>query len=168
MAEVLICTAITEQRANELNLDLMVSNNDNDSLHATPFTTSVDFKHGTTTGISAADRSKTVKGLADSRITADNFSRPGHIFPLRAVEGGVFTRNGHTEATIDLMDLAGLQKTGVLCEIMNKDGTMARLADLAVIAKTHGLKLISIKDLIEYKLRYESTSPACSYRPATN
>lgn len=152
----LICTAITEKRAEELNLDLMVSDKDNDSLHATPFTTSVDFKHGTTTGISAADRSKTVKGLADSNISAENFTRPGHIFPLRAVDGGVFKRNGHTEAAIDLMDLAGLQKTGVLCEIMNTDGTMARLPELSELAKTHGLKLISIQDLIEYKLRYES------------
>ena len=152
----LICTAITEQRAQELNLELMVPESDNDSLHATPFTTSVDFKHGTTTGISASDRSKTVKALSDSRIDADNFAKPGHIFPLRAVAGGVFRRNGHTEAAIDLMDLAGLHQAGVLCEIMNKDGSMSRFDDLKKIANTHGLKLISIKDLIEYKLRYES------------
>ncbi len=152
----LICTAITEQRADELNLGLMVPEHDNDSLHATRFTTSVDFKHGTTTGISAEDRAKTVKGLADSKIGPENFSRPGHIFPLRAVSGGVFKRNGHTEATIDLMDLAGLHKSGVLCEIMNEDGSMARLPDLMKLARKLCLKIISIKDLIEYKLRYES------------
>ena len=122
----LICTAITQQRADDLGLKLMVANEDNDALHQTPFTVSVDAKHGTTTGISAADRAKTVKALADVNVTGDDFSRPGHIFPLAAVDGGVFIRNGHTEASVDLMDLAGLQKAGVLCEIMNEDGSMAR------------------------------------------
>ena len=152
----LICAAITQQRADELGLKLMVSPEDNDALHETPFTVSVDFKHGTTTGISAADRAKTVKALTDTNITSDDFSRPGHIFPLRATEGGVFKRNGHTEAAVDLMDLAGLNKAGVLCEIMNKDGTMARRDDVMALAKKHLLKVITIKDLINYKLRWES------------
>ena len=152
----LICSAITQQRADELELKLMVAPEDNDALHETPFTISVDFKHGTTTGISAADRAKTVKALTDSNITSEDFSRPGHIFPLRAAEGGVFKRNGHTEATVDLMDLAGLQKAGVLCEIMNEDGSMARGEDVMRLAKQFSLKVITIKDLINYKLRYES------------
>ena len=152
----LICTAITEQRADDLGLKLMVQEDENDALHATPFTVSVDAKHGTTTGISAADRCKTVKALADSNITIEDFSRPGHIFPLRAANGGVFKRNGHTEAAVDLMDLAGLRKAGVLCEIMNKDGSMARAADVIDLANHHSLKVITIKDLIKYKLRYES------------
>ena len=152
----LICAAISQQRADELGLKLMVAPEDNDALHETPFTVSVDFKHGTTTGISAADRAKTVKALTDSNITSDDFSRPGHIFPLRATEGGVFKRNGHTEAAVDLMDLAGLNKAGVLCEIMNEDGTMARRDDVMNLAKKHSLKVVTIKDLINYKLRWES------------
>ena len=152
----LICTAITEQRADEIGLKLMVPSDENDSLHATSFTISVDFKHGTTTGISTADRAKTVKALADSNIAQEDFSRPGHIFPLRAVSGGVFQREGHTEAAVDLMDLAGMRKAGVLCEILKEDGSMARLPDLMEIAKRFSLKIITIKDLIRYKLRFES------------
>ena len=152
----LICAAISQERADELGLKLMVAPEDNDALHETPFTVSVDFKHGTTTGISAADRAKTVKALTDSNITSDDFSRPGHIFPLRATEGGVFKRNGHTEAAVDLMDLAGLNKAGVLCEIMNEDGSMARRDDVMNLAKKYSLKVVTIKDLINYKLRWES------------
>lgn len=153
----LICTAITEQRADELNLKLMVPPDENDALHTTPFTISVDFKHGTKTGISAADRAKTVKALSDSeKIGASDFSRPGHVFPLMAANGGTFRRKGHTEAAIDLMDLAGLRKAGVLCEIMKSDGSMARVPDLVKLSKQFFLKIISIQDLIDYKLRYES------------
>lgn len=152
----LICTAVTSQTANELQLAPMITDEQNDSAHTTPFTVSVDFKHGTTTGISAEDRSKTVKALSDPRARADDFYKPGHVFPLVASPGGVFKREGHTEATVDLMDLAGLSNSGVLCEIMNTDGTMARVPDLFVIAKKFGLKIITIKDLINYKLRYES------------
>ena len=152
----LICTAITEQRADEIGLKLMVPSDENDSLHTTSFTVSVDFKHGTSTGISAADRAKTVKALADSNITQEDFSRPGHIFPLRAADGGVFQREGHTEAAVDLMDLAGMHKAGVLCEILKEDGSMARLPDLMEIAKRHSLKIVSIRDLIRHKLRFES------------
>lgn len=152
----LICTAITSKRADELKLSPMVLNEQNDSIYSTPFTVSVDFKHGTTTGISAKDRAKTVKALSDSRVTSEHFLKPGHIFPLVAAVGGVFDREGHTEATIDLMDLAGLSNAGVLCEIMNTDGSMARVPDLFEIAEKFKLKIITIKDLINYKLRYES------------
>ena len=152
----LICSAITQQRADDLELKMMVPEEENDALHTTPFTVSVDVKHGTTTGISAADRSKTVKALADFNVKTENFSRPGHIFPLRAANGGVFKRNGHTEAAVDLMELAGLPKAGVLCEIMNKDGSMARLTEVVQLARQHSLKVITIKDLINYKCRYES------------
>ena len=152
----LICAAITEQRADEMGLKLMVPPEDNNALHATPFLTSIDFKHGTTTGISAADRAKTVKALADSNVGQADFCQPGHIFPLRAVNGGVFKREGHTEATIDLLDFAGLRKAGVLCEIMNPDGSMARVPELLKLAKQFALKVITIRDLIKYKLRFES------------
>ena len=152
----LICTAITRQRADDLGLKLMVPPDENDALHATPFTVSVDFKHGTTTGISAADRAKTVKALANSKIGASDFSRPGHVFPLRASDGGTFKRSGHTEAAVDLMDLAGLGKAGVLCEVMKPDGSMARAPDLVKLSKQFLLKIISIQDLVKYKLRYES------------
>ncbi len=152
----LICTAITENKADELGLELMIDPNRNNALHETPFTVSVDFKHGTSTGISAADRSKTVKALTEPEITENDFSKPGHIFPLRAANGGVFKREGHTEATIDLMDLAGMKKAGVLCEILNEDGSMARVPELVELAKKHCVKIITIRDLIQYKLRYES------------
>ncbi len=151
----LICTAITKKRADELKLTPMVLGEQNDSAYSTPFTVSVDFKNGTTTGISADDRAKTVKALSDTRVTAEYFLKPGHVFPLVAAAGGVFEREGHTEATIDLMDLAGLSNAGVLCEIMNTDGSMARVPDLFDVAKKFGLKIITIKDLINYKLRYE-------------
>ncbi len=152
----LICTAITEERSRKLDLDLMVETDDNNALHQTPFTVSVDYVHGTTTGISATDRYKTIKALADPAIAASDLARPGHIFPLRATRGGVFRRDGHTEATVDLMELAELSPVGVLCEIMKEDGDMARLPDLKVFAKQHDLKILTIKELIKYRLRYES------------
>ena len=152
----LICAAITEERSRKLGLDLMVEEDQNNALHSTPFTVSVDYTHGTTTGISASDRYKTIKALADPAIGAQDFARPGHIFPLRATRGGVFRRAGHTEATVDLMDLAGLSPAGVLCEIMKDDGTMARLPDLMEFAKQHQLKILTIQDLIKHRLRYES------------
>mgnify|MGYP001823374277 FL=1 len=142
----LICTAITAERADQLKLSPMVTDAQNDSPYSTPFTVSVDFKCGTTTGISAEDRSKTVKALADSRVNTEHFAKPGHVFPLMAAKGGVFEREGHTEATIDLMNLAGLSEAGVLCEIMNADGSMARVPDLLKMAKEIGLKIITIKD----------------------
>jgi 3,4-dihydroxy 2-butanone 4-phosphate synthase/GTP cyclohydrolase II len=151
----LICAPITEQRCDELNLNLMVENNT--VLHQTPFTVSVDLKgHGCTTGISAQDRAKTVQALIDPNTKPEDLGRPGHIFPLRAKTEGVLRRTGHTEATVDLARLAGFEPAGVLVEIMNDDGTMARLPQLKKIAEKFDLKIISIKDLIEYRLRTES------------
>ena len=151
----LICAAITSNRCRELDLQPMVV--DNTSLHETAFTVSIDLLgHGCTTGISVSDRSKTVKALIDPKSKPEDFGRPGHIFPLKAMDGGVLRRAGHTEATIDLARLAGFEPAGVLVEIMNEDGSMARLDDLKLIAKRFGLKIISIKDLIEYRLKKES------------
>lgn len=151
----LICAPITEERAEELNLKLMVENNT--VLHQTPFTVSVDLiGHGCTTGISAHDRAKTVQALIDPTTKPEDLGRPGHIFPLRAKKGGVLRRAGHTEATIDLALLAGMEPAGVLVEIMNDDGTMARLPELMEIARQHDLKIISIKDLISYRLQHET------------
>jgi 3,4-dihydroxy 2-butanone 4-phosphate synthase/GTP cyclohydrolase II len=151
----LICAAVTEQRARELQLELMVT--DNTSAHETAFTVSIDLLgFGCTTGISASDRSKTVQALIDPGMKPKNFGRPGHIFPLIAKTGGVLRRTGHTEATIDLARLAGFEPCGALVEIMNEDGTMARLTDLVKIAEKFNLKIVSIKDLIAYRLQNES------------
>jgi 3,4-dihydroxy 2-butanone 4-phosphate synthase/GTP cyclohydrolase II len=151
----LICTPLIEDRCDELQLDLMVNNNT--ALHETAFTVSVDLLgHGCTTGISAHDRAKTIQALIDPRTKPEDLGRPGHIFPLRAKKGGVLRRAGHTEATIDLARMAGFEPAGVLVEIMNEDGSMARLPELRKIAERFDLKLISIKDLIEYKLKSDS------------
>ncbi len=151
----LICAPLSEDRCNELKLQPMVSNNT--SLHETAFTVSIDLLgHGCTTGISAPDRSKTIQALVNPDTLPEDLGRPGHIFPLRAKKGGVLRRSGHTEATIDMARLAGFPPAGVLVEIMNEDGTMARLPQLKEIAKKFNLKLISIKDLIEYRLRQET------------
>lgn len=151
----LICAPVTEQRCDELKLNLMVE--DNTVLHQTPFTVSVDLiGQGCTTGISAHDRAKTVQALIDPATKPEDLGRPGHIFPLRAKNEGVLRRTGHTEATVDLARLAGFEPAGVLVEIMNDDGTMARLPQLKEIAKKFDLKIISIKDLIAYRLRTES------------
>ncbi len=150
----LICTPLTEERCEELGLDLMVQ--DNTALHETPFTVSIDLRgHGTTTGISASDRSKTILALIDPATKPSDLGRPGHIFPLKARNGGVLRRTGHTEATVDLARLAGLEPAGVLVEILNEDGTMARLPELRKVAKRFGLKLISIEDLVAYRMRTE-------------
>jgi len=151
----LICTPITEQRCLELGLDLMVG--DNTALHATPFTVSVDLLgKGCTTGISAQDRSKTVHALIDPETKPDDLGKPGHIFPLKAQTNGVLRRAGHTEAAIDLARLAGFEPAGCIVEILNEDGTMARLPDLVKVAEKFKLKLITIKDLIEYRLLHET------------
>ena len=151
----LICAPITEERCEELNLQPMVNNNT--SLHETAFTVSVDLLgNGCTTGISASDRSKTILALVNNETKPEDLGRPGHIFPLRAKKGGVLRRAGHTEATIDIARLAGFKPAGVLVEIMNEDGTMARLPQLLEIAQKQQLKIISIKDLIEYRLKTES------------
>ena len=151
----LICAPITRERAEQLDLELMVPKNT--AIHETPFTVSVDLRgKGCTTGISAADRAKTVKALADPSTNPSELGRPGHIFPLRARVGGVIQRAGHTEASIDLARLAGLQPAGALVEIMNDDGTMARLPELFKIAERFDLKIISIEDLIAYRIKNES------------
>jgi 3,4-dihydroxy 2-butanone 4-phosphate synthase/GTP cyclohydrolase II len=151
----LICTPITEAKCDELELEMMVSSNT--ALHQTPFTVSIDLLgYGCTTGISAHDRSKTVKALIDPTIKASELGRPGHIFPLKARNGGVLRRTGHTEATVDLAVLAGFEPAGVLVEIMNEDGSMARLPELFEIAERFDLKVISIKDLVAYRLQNET------------
>jgi len=151
----LICAPLTEARCAELGLNMMVGNNT--SMHTTPFTVSVDLLgHGCTTGISAYDRYMTIKALAEPTTNPEELGKPGHIFPLRAVEGGVLRRSGHTEAAVDFARLAGLKPAGVLIEIMNEDGTMARLPQLKEYADKHDLKLVSIRDLISYRLKHES------------
>jgi len=151
----LICAPILEKRANELNLEMMVGKNTDPN--QTQFTVSIDLiGHGCTTGISASDRAKTIQALIDENTKPEDLGRPGHIFPLKAKNGGVLRRTGHTEASVDLARLAGLKPAGVIVEIMNEDGTMARLPQLIEIAKKHNLKLISIEDLVAYRMRKES------------
>ena len=151
----LICCSLESERCEELNLDLMVGKNTD--IFGTSFTVSVDLKgKGVSTGISASDRSKTIKALVDTKTKPTDFTKPGHIFPLRSIDGGVLRRAGHTEASVDLPKLAGLFPSGVICEILNEDGSMARLNDLFKVADKHGLLIISIKDLIKYKIGKES------------
>lgn len=153
----LICAALPEERCDELGLELMVNNNT--ALHETAFTVSVDLLgHGCSTGISAQDRSKTIKALIDPQTSPADLGRPGHIFPLRAKKGGVLRRAGHTEAAVDLARLAGFDAPygGVLVEIMNEDGSMARLPELMEVARKFDFKIISIKDLIEYRIKRDS------------
>jgi 3,4-dihydroxy 2-butanone 4-phosphate synthase/GTP cyclohydrolase II len=151
----LVCAPITETRAKELDLKMMVDNNT--VLHQTAFTVSVDLKgHGCTTGISVHDRAKTIKSLVDEDTKPEDLGRPGHIFPLVAKKGGVLRRTGHTEAAIDLARLAGLQPAGILVEILNEDGSMARLVQLLVVAKKFDLKIISIEDLVAYRMQHDS------------
>ncbi len=151
----LICAALEEERCDELGLELMVNNNT--ALHETAFTVSVDLLgYGCTTGISAQDRAKTIQSFINPNTKPSDLGKPGHIFPLRAKKGGVLRRSGHTEAVVDLARLAGFEPAGALVEIMNDDGTMARLPELLVLAKEWNLKIISIKDLIEYRLKEDS------------
>ncbi|GAB1371356.1 bifunctional 3,4-dihydroxy-2-butanone-4-phosphate synthase/GTP cyclohydrolase II [Candidatus Kapaibacterium sp.] len=152
-AKGLVCVSITEERAKELELEPMVKLNS--SLHETKFTVSVDYAFGTTTGISAFDRAATVRALARKDTKPADLLRPGHVFPLIAHKEGVLRRAGHTEGTVDLMRLAGLMPSGVLCEIINEDGTMARMPQLIEFAKEWNLKIVTIKDLIAYRLRSE-------------
>ena len=149
-----LCAPITLSRCKELNLPHQV--NDNTSVLGTPFTVTVDKLEGCSTGVSAHDRAETIRALADPKSTPETFGRPGHINPLYAQDNGVLRRSGHTEAAIDLCRMAGLYPAGALMEIMNEDGTMARLPELKVMADKYGMKLISIKDMIAYRLRTES------------
>jgi 3,4-dihydroxy 2-butanone 4-phosphate synthase/GTP cyclohydrolase II len=149
----LVCMPLTGQRLDELNIPMMV--NQNTSAHCTAFTVSIEAKHGVTTGISAYDRAHTIKTVIDEKTKPEDIARPGHIFPLRAKDGGVLIRAGHTEAAVDLAKLAGLYPAGVICEILNSDGTMARMPELEKIAEEFGLKIVSIADLIAYRMHHE-------------
>ncbi|MFA3782728.1 bifunctional 3,4-dihydroxy-2-butanone-4-phosphate synthase/GTP cyclohydrolase II [Melioribacteraceae bacterium 4301-Me] len=149
----ILCVAIDEEKAKKLNLELMVT--DNTALNQTSFTVTIDYKIGTTTGVSAYDRAKTINAVANQDSRAEDFARPGHIFPLIAKNGGVLKRAGHTEAAVDLMKLANLSPVGALCEIMAEDGTMARIPQLLNFAKKYNLKIITIADLIEFRRRKE-------------
>ncbi len=149
-----LCAPLTEERCDQLDIEMQVEKNT--SIHSTPFTVSVDKLEGCTTGVSAADRAATFQALAHPDSTPETFGRPGHIFPLRAKNRGVIRRAGHTEAAVDLARLAGLYPAGALIEIMNEDGTMARLPELIELSKKFGLKIISIEDLIAYRLKTES------------
>ena len=150
-----LCAPITIERCKQLDLPHQVQ--DNTSVLGTPFTVTVDKLEGCTTGVSAHDRAETIKALADPNSKPETFGRPGHVNPLYAQDNGVLRRSGHTEATIDLCRMAGLYPAGALMEIMNEDGSMARLPELAVLAKEWDLKLISIKDMIAYRLKKETT-----------
>ena len=150
----LICLAMTSKRIEELGLQLMSTNNS--SRHETAFTVSIEAREGVTTGISAADRARTVSVAIDGTKGAQDIATPGHVFPLRAMDGGVLVRAGHTEAAVDVSRLAGLNPAGVICEIMNEDGTMARLPELVAFAQRHGLKIGTISDLIAYRRRNDN------------
>ncbi|OHV85590.1 3,4-dihydroxy-2-butanone-4-phosphate synthase [Ensifer sp. LCM 4579] len=150
----IVCTPMPRDEAKRLNLNAMVA--ENDSAHTTAFTVSVDFRHGTSTGISADDRTLTVRNLANPNIGASDFVRPGHVFPLVAREGGVLMRSGHTEAAVDLCRLASLPPVGVICELVNDDGTVMRGPQVEAFAETHGLKQVSVADLIAYRQRKET------------
>jgi len=149
----MVCTAVSGKRLDELGLPLMVDSNS--ALHGTQFTVTIDAIEGTTTGISAADRAHTIKKIIDKNSKADDFARPGHIFPLRAFDEGVLRRAGHTEAAVDLCKLAKMKPAGVLCEILKDDGEMARVPELIKIAKKYGLKILTVKDLIQYRMQKE-------------
>ena len=156
----LICLTLTEERADHLQLPPMVA--DNTASFGTAFTVSIEAKRGVTTGISAADRARTIQVAVDEQSGPNDLARPGHIFPLRAKDGGVMVRTGQTEGSVDLMKLAGLKPAGVICEIMNDDGSMARRPQLEVFSERHDLKIISIADLIAYRLREESMITVCA------
>ena len=151
----LICAPISEERCNKLGLEMMVTNNS--AAYETPFTVSIDLiGHGCTTGISASDRSKTIQAMINPTIRPEELGKPGHIFPLRARKGGVLRRAGHTEAAVDLSRMAGFEEAGIIVEILNEDGSMARLPELILIAKKFDLKIISIEELIKYRIAHES------------
>jgi 3,4-dihydroxy 2-butanone 4-phosphate synthase/GTP cyclohydrolase II len=150
----LICLAMTGERLDELALGPMVQ--DNTAWGGTAFTVSIDLKgHGVTTGISAHDRARTIRAATDANTAPEDFGRPGHVFPLRASDGGVFERRGQTEAAVDLARLAGLRPAGVICEIVNDDGTMARVPDLTRLCGRHGLAMITVADLARYRLEHD-------------
>lgn len=152
----IVCLSLTEEKATKLNLPFMVAPENNTSKCATPFTISIDARQGITTGVSAADRVRTVQLVAEEKVTSGDVVTPGHIFPLRARKGGVLERAGHTEGAVDIVKLAGFQPVAVLCEIMDADGTMAHGAALKNFAQQHELTMLSIEDIIDYRLTYEN------------
>jgi len=162
----LICLSMTSDRIEELGLSLMSTNNS--SRHETAFTTSIEAREGVTTGISAADRARTIAVAVDASKGAADIATPGHVFPLRARKGGVLVRAGHTEAAVDISRLAGLNPAGVICEIMNEDGTMARLPELVAFAQRHGLKIGTISDLIAYRRRNDNLVKVRTETPITS
>jgi 3,4-dihydroxy 2-butanone 4-phosphate synthase/GTP cyclohydrolase II len=149
----LICLSLTEQKCEQLNLPQMVT--DNTAKYGTAFTVSIEARKGVTTGISASDRAQTILTAIDDTCTPDDLAKPGHVFPIRARRGGVLVRAGQTEGSVDLARLAGMKPAGVICEIMNDDGTMARMPELRVVARRFGLKIVTIKDLVKYRMRHE-------------
>src|ERR1051325_399189 len=151
----LICLSLTEQRLDELQIPLQVSDAENTASRGTAFCVSIEAREGVTTGISAADRATTIQVAVDPRAKPSDLARPGHIFPLRARNGGVLVRPGQTEGVVDLARIAGLMSAGVICEIMNDDGTMARLPELREFAREHGIKIISVADLVAYRMANE-------------
>jgi 3,4-dihydroxy 2-butanone 4-phosphate synthase/GTP cyclohydrolase II len=161
----IICAPMTRERLEQLRLPQMVP--DNTEAHRTAFTISVDYKHGTTTGISAHDRAKTIRALADTTSKPEDFARPGHIFPLRAAEGGVLTRAGHTEASVDLARLAGLAQAAIICEVVNDDGSMKRGPELIGFAREHGIRIGTIAELIRYRFSTEHSVERIADRPIT-
>ena len=151
----LICLPMTGELLDQLGIPLMVQDEENSAKFGTAFCVQIEAKHGTTTGISAADRARTILAAIDPKTKAEDLARPGHMFPLRAQPGGVLQRSGQTEAAVDLARLAGLQPAGVICEIMNEDGSMARIPQLEAFCREHGLRMVSVRDLIEYRMRHE-------------
>ncbi|GEM76186.1 3,4-dihydroxy-2-butanone-4-phosphate synthase [Vibrio sagamiensis] len=149
----IVCLCLTDHQADRLELPPMVTNNN--SANQTAFTVSIEAKQGVTTGVSAADRVTTIKTAANPKTKANDLARPGHVFPLRARPGGVLTRRGHTEGTIDLMQMAGLQPAGVLCEVTNPDGTMAKTADIIAFGHLHNMPVLTIEDMVTYRNQYD-------------
>lgn len=149
----IVCLCLTDEQANKLELPPMVVNNN--SANQTAFTVSIEAKVGVTTGVSAQDRVTTIKTAANPEAKPDDLARPGHVFPLRARAGGVMTRRGHTEGTVDLMQMAGLQPAGVLCEVTNPDGTMAKAPEIVAFGKRHNMPVLTIEDMVQYRLQHE-------------
>ncbi|ELV8772753.1 3,4-dihydroxy-2-butanone-4-phosphate synthase [Vibrio harveyi] len=149
----IVCLCLTDAQADKLELPPMVVNNN--SANQTAFTVSIEAKHGVTTGVSAADRVTTIKTAANSNAKPDDLARPGHVFPLRARPGGVMTRRGHTEGTIDLMQMAGLQPAGVLCEVTNPDGTMAKTPEIVAFGRLHNMPVLTIEDMVAYRNQFD-------------
>ncbi|ENC6731909.1 MULTISPECIES: 3,4-dihydroxy-2-butanone-4-phosphate synthase [Vibrio] len=149
----IVCLCLTEEQANKLELPPMVVNNN--SANQTAFTVSIEAKHGVTTGVSAQDRVTTIKTAANPQAKADDLARPGHVFPLRARPGGVLARRGHTEGTVDLMQMAGLSPAGVLCELTNPDGSMAKTPEIIAFGKLHHMPVLTIEDMVSYRKQYD-------------